>query len=376
MKKLIFLVLSALFFLPHMIWAQGCMEPTGEEGVQVIGFIQPQYQYNWLGDDIEGNNLDESSFYFNRARLGVMGSIPYDFSYYAVMEFSPTLNGGKNPMPPKLLDAFISYNRFAPYVKVSVGQFKSPFGLELTTACHKLHTIRRALVVENLVHPWRDMGLMFTGGTGDLSILGSKTQNFIGYSFAILNGSGINQWDDNGRKDIVGRLTIHPFDFITIGASYRFGKQPPQAEGVTEDDQRERLGFDVQLNYKNFLVQGEYVYGSDIGSYTTGGGCGGEVEIHEGSVNRNGFFVQAMYMTPWRFQPVVKFERYDPNLDMTVSDPEFTGTEYVQNTITYGLNYFFNDKVRFQLNYLYQAEENAKVEIPNDAVIGQLQIVF
>ncbi len=383
MKKLIIILFAALFAWPATSWAQGCMEPSGEEGVQVIGFIQPQFQYDFLGtEELTGDNLNESSFYFNRARLGVMGTIPYDFSYYVMFEFSPTLNGIKDGTPPLLLDGFISYNRFAPYVKFSLGQFKSPFGQELLTPCHKLHTINRATAVVNLVSPWRDMGLMVSGGTGDLSILGSKTENFFGYSFAILNGAGINQWDNNNSKDYVGRLTVHPFDFVTVGASYRFGRQPAQSPDATEEDTRERFGLDVELKYKGFLVQGEYVNGADVGSYTTGGGCGGDVEIHEGSVNRDGFYITALYRTPWNFEPVVRFERYNPNLDEPPADVSPDPADYtIQNSWTFGLNYFFNDKVRLQANYLYNAETtpdwmNRYVEVSNDAFLLQMQIVF
>lgn len=376
MKKLIILLVAGLLWAASAR-AQGCMEPSGDEGVQVIGFIQPQFQYDFLGNDkLTGDLMDSSSFYFNRARLGVMGSIPYDFSYYVMMEFSPTLNGGKTPKPPFLLDAFVSYNRFAPYVKVAVGQFKAPFGQELLTPCHQLNTIRRSMVVENLVHPWRDMGLMFSGGTGDLKILGVNTTNFFGYQLAFMNGTGVNQFDNNRNKSIVARLTVHPVEFLTLGASYRYGTNPPQADGVTQEDTKKRFGFDADINFKGFRIQGEYVHGTDEGSYTTGGGCGGETETVLGSIKRQGFFVQAMYMTPWRLQPIFRFERYDPNLDMGASDAALTSAFGVHNIMTYGINYFFNDKVRLQINYLYQAEETAKLEVPNDGIIAQFQIVF
>ena len=378
MKRLIILLLTALFVLPSVSWSQGCMEATSEDGVQIIGYIQAQGDYKFLGKDDKGKLLDESSFYFNRARLGVTGNIPYDFSYYLITELSQTLNGADTKSGPFILDAFVSYNRFAPYVKVAVGQFKSPFGIELLTPCHKLHTINRALAVNQLVNPLRDQGIMLSGSTGEMKIFGMETKNFIGYNLAVMNGSGINKRDENGKKDIVGRLTLHPVEFLTLGASYRFGKQKPLLATATKDDERKRLGFDAEVNFKNFLVQGEFVQGEDIGSYTTGGGCSGEVEVHEGSVKRNGYFVQALYMTPWKIQPVVRFERFDPNLD--INSDELTGaskdTDYIQNSIIYGFNYFFNDKVRFQFNYVYNAEENGLVEKKNDQVLAQMQIIF
>jgi phosphate-selective porin len=364
MKK-IFLILFAIgLFVPQWSWAQGCMESTSDEGVQVIGYIQPEFRYDFMGtDELTGESMDQNSFYFNRMRLGVVGNIPYDFSYYAIAELSPTLGG------PFILDAYISYNRFGPWAKISVGQFKNPFGLELSTPCHKLHTINRSEAVSNLAGPFRDFGVMVSGGTDTLSILGSKTKNLFGYQLALMNGNGMNVQDNNSYKDFIGRVTFHPFEFITLGASFRKGRHPAADPTATEEDVRERLGLEVELNYKNFLVQGEYIQGSDIGSYTTGGGCGDPVEIHEGSVDREGYFVQAMYMTPWNIQPVVKYEYYEPNKAADVLNDQIS-------TITYGLNIFPNEWTRLQINYLYNVEENGTVEFPNDALLIQAQVVF
>lgn len=363
MKKLMFIIVAAFFFYPQVNWSQGCIEASGDEGVQLIGYIQPEFRYDFLGEDkLTGENLEQSSFYFNRLRLGVVGNIPYDFSYYAMTELSPTLDG------PFILDAYISYNRLGPWAKVSVGQFKSPFGLELTTPCHKLHTINRSAVVGDLAGN-REFGLMVSGGTDTLSILGSKTKNLFGYQFAILNGNGKNIQDDNRYKDVVGRVTFHPFEFITVGASYRFGKHPALDPAATQEDERERLGLDLELKYKDFIIQGEYIQGADVGSYTTGGGCGDPVEVHEGSVDRDGYFVQAMYMTPWKLQPIVKYEYYEPNQANDILHDQFS-------TITYGLNIFPNEWTRLQINYLYNVEEDGTVEFKNDALLIQAQVVF
>lgn len=354
-----------LLMIFQTAWTQECMEGASEEGVNIIGFVQTQSDYNFLGEDLRGESLNELNFYFNRVRIGVTGNAGYDFSYYAMTEMSPTSGG------PMILDAFVSYNRFAPYVKASFGQFRTPFGLEVgSTGCHKLHTINRTHVVSNLAAPFRDFGLMISGGTGDISILGSKTTNFLGYKLALLNGTGLNTPDDNRKKDLLARVTLHPLDFITIGASYRTGEHPPLADGVFIDDKRTRFGLDVELKYADFIVQGEFIDGSDDGSYTIGGGCGDPLETVIGSINRKGFFGQILYMTPWNLQPVIKFEQYDPNTS------EIEGLNDQINEITYGFNYFFNEWTRLQVNYLYRAEENARVEVPNDALLIQMQIVF
>ena len=72
-----------------------------------------------------------------------------------------------------------------------------------------------------------------------------------------------------------------------------------------------------------------------------------------------------MYMTDWNIQPVVKYENFDP--DTETDDDAF-------NITTFGVNYFFNDWTRLQLNYLYKAEEGN--EISNDEILMQLQVKF
>jgi len=295
-----------------------------------------------------------------------MGNIPYDFSYYFVTEMAPIQNT-EFGQAATICDAFITYKRFAPYVKVSVGQFKAPFGTEQLHGCHKLLTINRSEVVNNLAGPIRDMGIMISGSVDTL--FGANLKDLLGYSVAIINGTGRNIFDNNMKKDIVARLTLKPLSFLTLGSSYRFGAHPALVETSETDDTRMRYGFDATFKYSNFFVQGEYIVGSNEGSYTTGGGCGGPLEVHEGSVDQRGYFAQAAYMTPWNIQPVVKYETYDPNIA-----EEADGD--IHNIVTFGVNYFFNDWTRVQLNYLYKAEENGNVEIPNDEILLQFQLIF
>ena len=89
------------------------------------------------------------------------------------------------------------------------------------------------------------------------------------------------------------------------------------------------------------------------------------MEVHEGSINRSGFWAQALYMTPWNIQPIVKYESYDPDNDTDNN---------AQDVITFGFNYFFNDWTRLQFNYLYKAEEGH--EVSNDEILMQLQVKF
>lgn len=362
MKKILLIVISVFIILPSVVKAQGCMEPSSSDGVAIIGYIQPQFDYGFYKDDDQGIK-NESSFLFNRARLGVTGQIPYDISYYALAEFSPTKGG------PYLLDFFVTYHGLGPWANISIGQFKQPFGLELSTPCHKLHTIDRSQFVNALASPFRDMGVMVYGGTDSLEFLGLKNKDVFSWKLALVNGTGLNTMDNNMAKDFVGRLVFSPWRFIKVGGSYRYGKQKnPSNDTLT--DTRMRWGADVSLEFFNFLVQGEYIFGNDKGSKIEGGGCGEPDVVIPGDFESNGYSVMALYNTPWNFQPVVKYDCYDPDAKENFNK---------RNAFTFGFNYFLNDWTRIQVNYVYNVEESSDTdlshyhEIPNDMLMIQIQ---
>ncbi|MBI9033420.1 MAG: hypothetical protein JEZ03_03005 [Bacteroidales bacterium] len=337
MNKFLIILLGALIMSVQGAHAQGCAEPSSDEGVNVFGFIQPQV-HSSLGEK------PTNTFDFKRARIGVMGNIPYDFSYYVVLETSAFLGDD-----PYLLDAFISYKRFE-WAKVSIGSFKNPFGLEVNTACSGLHTVYRSVVSDQLVSPQRDYGLMISGG---------DKKTFVRYSFALMNGRGLGVQDNNTMKDVVGRVVIHPTDYLYVGGSFRYGTP------TTNEEERISLAAEIEVVKGDFLLQAEYIY--DQGDYNraAGGGCGSEPMIL--GQKRSGAWAQAMYMTPFNLQPVLKFEYFNPeDANSDGGTPDKDRGEY---GATAGLNYFFNDWTRVQLNYRYLTEYD-------DQVILQVQVKF
>jgi len=368
MKKLLALLLLIAITTPIQLSAQGCVEPSSDEGIQVVGYIQAQYETQFLDDGLSPMHglKANNGFFFDRARLGVVGNIPYDFSFYVMAEFSPTKGG------PYLLDAFITYKRFAPWFNVSMGQFKSPFGLELSTPCQALNTVYRSAVVSELASPFRDLGVFIYGGTGDKEIFGLKNTNVFAWKFAYTNGTGLNVMENNLSKDYTARLIFSPIAGISIGGSYKYGTLKP-TDPTMDDDVRTRYGFDISVEKANFLVQAEYINGNDQGSTLVGGGCGESPTLVLGDFIKDGFFVQALYMTPWNIQPIVKFESYDPDASVDFNK---------QNDLTFGFNYFFNEWTRLQANYVYRTEESSDTvladyhEVGNDFFVLQLQVKF
>ncbi|NCC73878.1 MAG: hypothetical protein EOM06_10820 [Sphingobacteriia bacterium] len=337
MKKIFAAVLALLLFAGNnLIKAQGCGDAPSDEGVQVFGFLQSQFETRFEDEA-------HTSFTFERARIGVQGMIPYDFAYYVVVEYSPFISPN-----PYLLDAFVTYNRFK-WARVSLGSFKSPMGLEVNTPCNGLITVYRSTVSTQLVSPFRDLGLVFMGGD-------QKTK--LQYQLGIMNGSGLGTFDKNKKKDLVGRLLFRPVENIHIGGSFRYGYPSYN----NDEDSRTTFGFEAKANYENFTLMGEYIM--DEGDYNRdlGGGCSGEL-ITLGD-KRSGAWAALAYKTKWDVEPVFKFDYFDSG----------NAQDYKETNLTFGVNYYLNDWTRLQANYIHRVED--PTDLDNNRFVIQIQAKF
>ena len=354
MKSKIYLLFAlVLLFSVNKAFSQGCegddpatTDASSPQSVKVFGYIQPQFDYNFDGND------NENTFKFKRARIGFRGTVHSDFSYYFMLEASPFIGGEDDQEDAYLMDAFVSYTKYN-WAKISVGTFKQPFSLEVATPCHGLTTIERSMVADQIVAPQRDFGLM---------VLGGNKYTKLNYWFAIMNGRGLKITDNNTKKDIIARATYKVTDFLTIGGSYRYGH--PMTADV--DEERNSYGGEFLVELDKLKVQGEFIH--DEGAYQlgTGGGCGVE-PINLNGLTSEGAYIMASYDLTEKVEPVFKYEYFDPNVDLK------NNIDY-QERMTLGLNYFFNDKVRFQLNYLANIE--TVVNVDNDVLLAQIQIKF
>jgi len=361
MKRIILIISLISFGLvlsTSTSYAQGCDAPSSDEGVQVFGYIQPEINTQFLDETVV-------NFQFRRARIGVMGIIPYDFSYYVLLETSQFMNPGDRT-GAFLLDAFVSYTRFD-YFKISLGSFKYRFGNELSQACNALYTINRSKGVDELTGGIgggnRDLGIMFLGG---------NKASLFQYYVSLTNGYGVYETQKNNLLDayaVTGRVVVQPIEGLYLGASGRYMESPSETVGLPSDTKM-RYGVDAEYSFRNFKLFGEYINGADDGSYQEGGGCGGDPVTKTGFQDAVSYYGMIVYR--WNnFEPVYKFDVYS-----TMQGEEgVTGTKDVTSMHhTVGLNYYPNDWTRIQMNYVYRAED--PVEINNDCLIVQLQVKF
>ncbi|MDG1729697.1 MAG: porin [Algibacter sp.] len=350
MKSIYKLLILTLLFNTNMVFSQGCDidDPTssdvegGTPNVKIFGYIQPQFDYNFTDGE------QDNTIRFKRARIGVRGNALDDFSYYFMLEASPFIGGTADTY---LMDAFVTYEADN-WARISVGTFKQPFSLDVATPCHMLKTIERSVVADQLVAPQRDFGL---------AVFGGNKFNKLNYSVAVMNGTGLNQGDNNTKKDIMGRATYKITRNLTVGGSFRFGHPIPN----NNVDDRSSYGGELLLELDKLRVQAEYIY--DEGAYFAGaaGGCG-TTPIALGE-KRDGAYMLATYAVNEKFEPIFKYEYFDPDIDLK------DNIGYLER-MTIGFNYFVNNKVRFQLNYLANIE--TVVDVNNDQLLAQVQIKF
>ncbi|MEI6083504.1 MAG: porin [Verrucomicrobiota bacterium] len=151
-----------------------------------------QADSRWYLDDQAKNGTD--TFLIRRARPILEGTLFKDFDFRLMPDF------GNNQVV--LFDAYVEWKHW-PELKLKVGKFKSPYGLEQTQEDLYTTFTERSLVTDLV--PNRDVGVQLGG---------ELLSSVVSYAVGVFNGvpDGANGDNDNGdSKDFEGRLFIQPF---------------------------------------------------------------------------------------------------------------------------------------------------------------------
>ena len=320
---------------------------------KISGFVQGMYQANL---NYEGELID-NTFRMRRVRMSIDGTLVKGLTYKIQGDFTRS---------PMLVDAYLKYkpcNEFA----IQIGQFKTPFSIESPINPVNLEIFDYGEAIQGLVgykdvcgvgSLGRDLGIMATG-----SLLPVETQNgekfgIVDYSLGVFNGNGANQLDNNNRKDIVGRLEVHPgLKALTLSGSYYYGHYYKD-EG--NNGARNRWAAGVQYNDGKLVLRGEYIGGKTGLSHTV---------IPEDPVyyNSNGYYGVVGYnfqAGEQKIMPVLRYEHFTK--DTSIVDG---GT----NWYTVGINYWPLKSVNFKLDYsLVQKEAGEN----SHRVVGILSYKF
>ena len=183
----------------------------------------------------------------------------------------------------------------------------------------------------------------------------------VNYSLGLFNGNGANIVDNNNRKDVVGRLEVHPgLKNLTLSGSYYWGmyrnttvENQIVADGVAvgktafDNGIRNRWSAGIQYNDGKLLIRSEYISGK------TGCKIGGldehaEPIILDYILYSKGYYAVAGYNfllgkdQIQKLMPVLRYEHF-------TNDVINAGT----NWYTVGLNYWPIKSLNFKLDYSF-----------------------
>lgn len=318
------------------------MSINAQEGPKISGFVQGLYQANLDKD----GKLEDNTLRMRRVRLSVDGKFTKSLSYKIQGDF---INS------PMLVDAYIKYkpcNEFA----IQFGQFKLPFTLENPINPLNLEIFDYGESIQKLVGYsdvcgvgglGRDIGVMVSG---DLFKVKGKDFSIVNYSIGVFNGNGPINFkknekglDNNNRKDIVGRLEIHPMlKALTLTASYYHGYY---FKDTINTGLRDRWSAGVQYNDGDLVIRGEYIEGTTgYNDYTWGNHAGYSMNVSEESFYSRGFYAVAGYYFHFgkdnsqKLMPVLRYE-------------QFKNDGFATDYYTVGINYWPVKSVNFKLDY-------------------------
>lgn len=311
------------------------MSLRAQEGPKISGFVQGLYQANFD----ENFDLQNNTLRMRRVRMSVEGKLTKTLSYKIQGDFSRS---------PMLVDAFVKYKPCTEFA-IQVGQFKTPFTLESPINPVNLEIFDYGESVQKLVGYsdvcgvgglGRDLGIM---ASGDLFRPEGKDFSLVTYYLGVFNGNGPTTTDNNNRKDIVGRLEIHPMlKALTLTASYYHGYY---FKDTINTGLRDRWSAGVQYNDGDLVIRGEYIEGTTgYNDYTWGNHAGYSMNVSEGSFYSRGFYAVAGYYFHFgkdnsqKLMPVLRYE-------------QFKNDGFATDYYTVGINYWPVKSVNFKLDY-------------------------
>ncbi len=310
--------------------------------LELRGLIHARYQ---MFDDT--SKID--GFDIRRARLDFRGDVAPKVGYRLQLEFAGT---------PKILDATFVYKPFD-YLNVYVGQSKTPYCYDNFYSPWNLLTISRTQIDNALSgreadlygnQNGRDIGLWLTG---KISAGKEIKRPILEYHVGIYNGAGINITDDNQEKDFGASLRVSPIKDLWLSGRFYSGSGQTTAHPNVNTD-RSRYGGDITYKYKNFLIEGEFLTGSDESDSLT-------------MLERNGYYVTLGY-TPIKdkLQVIARIDNYDPNTD---------SNDNITDKYILAASWFFNKNTRIQVEYNLVHEE-ATEQKDNNLFALQFQAAF
>lgn len=289
---------------------------------------------------------------------------------------------------------------------LTFGQQQVPFGLEAQTDDEVKPVITAAQFTSKLGGiSNRQIGLIYRG---DSFVTVDRTNDYrsalLEYAFGIVNGSGQNKSDNNTQKDIIGRLAVTvPSDYnswlrqLKLGVSYYEGNNnlvstiasPSIYNNAVVGIGKSRIkGFDVNWTHLPYSIAYEFAQGEDetlTNAATATPTSARFIKQSRGQYINFGYTWGEQFLASER--TLAKFDDFWPKsyqlffrYDQFDADTRATAAGDKTNIATLGLNVFFAETTKLQLNYLVMQNDapitGFTADRPKDAQAVQLQFQY
>jgi phosphate-selective porin len=256
---------------------------------------------------------------------------------------------------------------------LTFGQQLLPFGLEAQADEEVRPVINSAQFTSALSGiNARQIGLIYRG---DSFVSVDWTNNYrtalLEYALGVVNGSGANKADNNSQKDWIGRLAFTlPVEYnswlrqLKLGVSYYQGYNNlvnSTSNAVVQVGQSKRKGFDINWTHLPYSLAYEYAQGEDeslVGSAASATNTSPLfVKKSRGQYVNFGYTWGEQFLAsekslakyddywPKTWQAFFRYDRFD-------NDTRATSVGDKTSIATLGLNAFFAETTKLQLNYL------------------------
>jgi len=349
-------VFPAEFKIPFLFSGQADEYPN----IRPCGFIHSWGRYDRTKGPNHGDHFDVA-----RARFGLMGNFTPDLSYLLLTEWGKlTYND-----PTTLLDAWVNL-RVNPAFNIKIGQTWYKFTRSGTEILPKIPFIYRPEVVDAI---WLPMGRngSYAYDRG-IELWGNLKEGFLplGYAFSVTAGSGLDNFEDNGKKDLVGRFWVEPIKGLQLGVSGFSGYSRLDVASNLRNLETKDLSeyaWATELAYSNEHFRFIYEYLQAL--YEGYSDVRGSEIFHLATKKPRGWYAMfGVKPLPWIEIPV-RYAWYEK--DSTKSD---TGL----HSVTVGVTLFLKEGTlnNLKLNYIIRSAEANYGSKPRNMFAAQLQFVF
>lgn len=261
---------------------------------------------------------------------------------------------------------------------LTFGQQLVPFGLEAQATEEIRPVISSAQFTSALSGiNTRQIGLIYRGDSFiNVDYTNNYRSSLLEYAFGVVNGSGPNKSDNNGKKDWLGRVAVTvPSDYnswlreLKLGVSYYRGRNNLvniTSNAVVQFARSNRAGFDINYTHLPFSIAYEFVAGEDdtLQSASNATSTSGTYKKKaRGQYINFGYTWGEQFLSsekslakyddfwPKSYQAFVRFDSFDADtLNNAALRPGSIGDKTFITTL--GLNAFFAETTKLQVNYL------------------------